>query len=347
MVYPRNNRVFLLCCFALVFCPALAQDAGPASSTNSDLADVRALIERGHPADALKQLDALAGKKPEPAGVERLRGMAFYAQNNLPAAEQAFGMAMQQDAKDVEAAQLRGITLFRMGKPGEAIPILEAVQQWTATTKIDPSYVLALCYIDTQRYDDARRALARQYSFAPDSASAYLLAGRIFLRRENLAAAQEFARKASIIDPSLPLVHLLLGEIALSGSRTDEAVAEFEKERERNPLYPGVYDRLGDVYSRIGDYSKAQQSLERAVLLDPYSTGPYILLGKVLLRKQDPVSAASYLERAEKMDPANYMTHSFLSQAYRLMGRMEDATREAAAAQKLQASNLRQPDSAQ
>jgi predicted Zn-dependent protease len=254
---------------------------------------------------------------------------------------------MQQDAKDVEAAQLRGITLFRMGKPGEAIPILEAVQQWTATTKVDPSYVLALCYIDRQRYDDARRALARQYGFAPDSASAYLLAGRIFLRRENLAAAQDFARKASTLDPSLPLVHLLLGEIALSGSRTDEAVAEFEKERERNPLYPGVYDRLGDVYSRIGDYSKAQQSLERAVLLGPYSTGPYILLGKVLLRKQDPVSAASYLERAEKMDPANYMTHSFLSQAYRLMGRMEDATREAAAAQKLQASNLRQPDSAQ
>ena len=36
------------------------------------------------------------------------------------------------------------------------------------------------------------------------------------------------------------------------------------------------------------------------------------------------------------MDPANYMTHSLLGQAYRAMGRQEDASRENAEAQKLQ-----------
>jgi tetratricopeptide (TPR) repeat protein len=340
-----TETLLLVCSLVFLFrVPGLL--ALQEKTEDPDLPALRSLIEKGHPAEALRQLNVLAAKQPEPAGVERLRGMAFYAQGNFAAADQAFAAALRQDSKDPEAGQMRGITLFRLGRPAEAIPILETVHEWSPTTKIDPSYVLALCYIDVHRYDDARHALARQYGFEPDSASAYLIAARIFLRRENLSPAQNSAQKAIELNPQLPLAHLLLGEVALSAERLNEAIAEFEKERAVNPLYGGVYDRLGDAYSRAGDYQKAQQALERALLLEPYATGPYILLGKVLLRRQDPASAASYLERAEKMDPSNYMTHSFLSQAYRAMGRTEDAAREAAAAQKLQAAERPQPESA-
>jgi Tfp pilus assembly protein PilF len=58
----------------------------------------------------------------------------------------------------------------------------------------------------------------------------------------------------------------------------------------------------------------------------------------VLLKQQDAVGAAMYLERAEKMDPGNYMTHSLLGQAYRAMGRAEDASHETEMAEKLQST---------
>jgi predicted Zn-dependent protease len=161
----------------------------------------------------------------------------------------------------------------------------------------------------------------------------------MLLRREYLPIAQQSAAKALELDPQLPLAHALLGEIALAGERLDEAIAEFEKERLRNPLDGSVYDRLGDAYTRSGDYTKAQQSLQRALLLEPAATGPYILLGKVLLKQQDPASATMYLERAEKMDPANYITHSLLGQAYRSLGRTEDASRETQLSQKIQSAN--------
>jgi predicted Zn-dependent protease len=160
----------------------------------------------------------------------------------------------------------------------------------------------------------------------------------MLLRREYLPVAQQFATKALELDPQLPLAHALLGEVALAGEHLDEAIAEFEKERIRNPLYGNIYDRLGDAYSRKGDYTKAQQSLQRALLLEPNSTGPYILLGKVLLKQQDPANAMMYLERAERMDPGNYMTHNLLGQAYRSVGRTEDARREIQTAQKLQSA---------
>ena len=311
----------------------------PAATTGADLVQMRQMIDRGHALEALKQLDSMAGQQPVPAGVNRLRAVALYSLNRFAEADAAFASALKDDPHDKEATQMRGLTLFRLGRPADAIPLLEAAHGWTPETKVDPSYVLALCYLDTRRYDDARRAFAVQYGFAADSAPAYLLVARMLLRREYIPVSQEFARKALELDPQLPLAHALLGEIALAGEHLDEAVAEFEKERVRNPLDGSVYDRLGDAYTRAGEYTKAQQALQRALLLEPNATGPYILLGKVLLKRQDPAGSIMYLERAEKMDPSNYMTHSMLGQAYRAVGRVEDASREVQIAQKLQSAN--------
>lgn len=331
--------------FSALFCVTATSMLGQQQQVSSsgapgdaDLATLRALIDKGHAAEALKQLDVLATRKPEPAGVERLRGVAFYAQNNFAEADHALATALQQNGKDVEAAEMRGLTLFRLGKSVDAIPILEGLHDSAPNSKVDPSYVLALCYIDVRRYDDARHAFARQYGFEPDSAAAYQLAGRMLLRREALTPAQEFAKKAVELNPHLPLTHLLLGEIALASQHLDEAVTEFEKERALNPLFGAIYDRLGDAYTRSGDYQKAQQALQQAMLLEPNSTGPFILIGKVFLKRQDAVSAAAYLERAARMDPTNYMTHSLLGQAYRMMGRTEEAAQEAATGQKLQSA---------
>lgn len=297
------------------------------------------MIDRGQTAEALKQLDALAARPQVPAGVERLRGLALYSQNQFAEADGAFASALKQDPHDLESAQLRGLTLFRLGRPAEAIPLLESAHAWNAHTKVDPSYVLALCYVDTRQYDKARGAFAAQYGFAPESASAYLLTARMLLRREYLPIAQQYAAKAVELDPQLPLAHQLLGEIELAGEHLDAAIADFEKEQKLNPLNGEVYDRLGDAYTRSGDYTKAEQSLQRAVLLEPTATGPYILLGKVLLRQQDPANALMYLERAEKMDPSNFMTHALLGQAYRSLGRTDEAHRETDMAQKIQAAS--------
>lgn len=311
------------------------------SAPKADLegSNIRRLIDSNHAAEALRQLDMKAAERPVPKGVDRLRGLALYSQSKLSEADAAFAAALVQDPHDQEAAQMRGLTLFRMGRPTAAIPLLESAQTWTSETKVDPSYVLALCYLDTRRYDDARRAFAAQYDFAPDSASGYLLAARMLLRREFLPVAKEFATKALTLDPQLPLAHALLGEIALAGDHVDEAITELNLERTRDPLDGAVYDRLGDAYYRSGDYPKAQQALQRALLLEPASTGPYILLGKVLLKRQDPLGAANYLERAKAMDPANYRTHSLLAQAYRALGRQEDASHEVQTAQSLQAAS--------
>lgn len=303
------------------------------------LASIRQRINAGHTEEALHELERLAGKEPAPQGLETLRGLAFYSQAKLQEADTAYAAALARDPKDKEAAQMRGLTLFRLGRPAAAIPLLEGSSGWSAESKVDPSYVLALCYLDTRRYEDARHAFAAQYGVAPESAAAYLLGARMLFRREFVPVAKEFATKALALDPQLPLAHALLGEIALAGNHLDDAIAELEMERARNPLDGPVYDRLGDAYYRAGRYEDAQRSLQEALLLEPNSTGPYILLGKVLLKRQDALGAATYLEHAKALDPTNYRTRALLGQAYRALGRQADASRELEASQRLQAGS--------
>ena len=205
----------LICFFCVIgglALPACGQSATPVAS----LHQAEVLVDGGHFDQALQRLDTLAAEQPEPAGVEFLRGMVFYQQGKMSDASAAFSKAVAQNPKDREAMQMEGVSLFRAGKPAEAVPLLEQAHTAVPTANVDPNYVLGLCYMDTRRYDDARKAFAGQYGFAPDSAPAYLLAGRMFLRRNYLPIAEESVRKAMALNAILPQAHLLLGEIALA-----------------------------------------------------------------------------------------------------------------------------------
>ncbi len=318
--------------------PALVAAQAPATPAET-LQSLTKLIDTGHAAEALTHIAELRTQPAPPPGLDRVEGLADYASGDLRQADTAFAAAVKADPGDKESQQMRGLTLFRLGRPADAIPLLEASSKTIANAKADPNYVLALCYIDTRRYDDARHAFAAQYAFPPDSAPAYLITARMLLRREYLPVAQQFAERSLTLSPQLPLAHELLGEIALAGNHLDEAISQFEQEKANNPLEGIVYDRLGDAYLRSAKYDEAQRNLNEALLLEPNATGPFILLGKTMLKKQDPLAAATFLERAEQMDPANYMTHNLLGQAYRAMGRSADASRETATAQKIQTAD--------
>lgn len=337
-----KTAILLGCALALLPAWGQAPDNPPTA------AEIRRLIDTGHSSEALAQIHTLRSDGLPHAGVAVLAGLAEFNQGNLQAADQEFASALKEHPDDREAIEMRGLTLVKLGRPADAIPLLETVAHDTSRGlgKADPNYALALCYIDTRRYDDARHAFAAQFGFPPDGAQAYLLAARMLLRREFVPVSLEFAQKALALDSSLPGAHQLIGEIALAQGRTDDAIRELQQERTRSPLDGSVYDRLGDALYRAGRYDDAQRSLQEALLLEPNATGPFILLGKTLLKRSDAVGAATYLEHAAQMDPANYMTHSLLGQAYRAMGRTDQARHETELAEKLQHANEPQSEGA-
>ena len=79
--------------------------------------------------------------------------------------------------------------------------------------------------------------------------------------------------------------------------------------------------------SRKGDYQKAFDAGAEAAQRNPRDARNFFLTGKALLRLERPDVALKWLEQAIALDPSYPDPHYLLSQAYRRLGRMEDATR--------------------
>jgi tetratricopeptide (TPR) repeat protein len=315
--------------------PSLA----PAQQQPASIEVLQNQLEHGQTQEAIAGLQKLAASPSPVKGANRILGIAYYRSGKLVEAEKAFAKAMDEDPADIESVQMRGLSLYRLGQPAAAIQFLERVRQWTPDAGADANYVLGLCYMNSQRYDEARGAFAAQYGVSADSAAAYLIMGQMLSHADLPELAAKAAQKAVDISPKLPLAHFLLGEVALYKSDPQHALEQFEQEREINPAYPPVYDRLGDVYTRTAQYQQAQEALMKAISLDQASTGPFIQMGKVLLRRNDPGTATLYLKHAAKMDPSNYITHTLLAQAYRSLGEEDEAKKEFDTAEKIHSTS--------
>ncbi len=313
--------------------------ASPRDPANPDLDRAQSLVEHGQADQGIALLRELAARGPAVPGAAHGLGVALYRTGKLLDAVKVLTQAEQEDPRDIEAVQLHGLALYRLGQPAAAIPYLKRVGQWTPDANADAEHVLGLCYLNARQYDEARASFASEFNVAPEGPAAYLFLGRQLMLAQLPEMAGVAATKALALNPQLPMGHFMQGEIFLFKSQTDAALKEFEAERMLNPLYAPVYERLGDLYSRVGKLAEAQQVLMKALSLETSSTGPFILMGKVLLRRGDPQNALLYLRRAERMDSSNVTTHMLLGQAFRGVGDEAKAKAEIGETVRLNAAN--------
>jgi len=331
---PKSLLAFLL--VAMICAGQEAQDSKPfaPSSTStppSEFASAELLLHQGKYDEAIAELQNLATKNPVPKNLVRELGAAYYQKGDyLKAAEYL------KTAQSEESIQLLGLSYYLAGRPADAIPYLEKVQSWFPRANVDAAYILGICYIQGKDYPKARTAFARMFDVPADSAASYLFTARMLLRQEFDPVAEEYAQKATTLDPKLPGAHLMLGELYLYKSRVPEAIEQFQKELTLNPANAATYYKLADAYSRIQKYDDAERLLQRSIWLDATSTGPYILMGKVLEKKGEFELAVRALRHAAAMDPNNPMTHHLLGQTYRDMGQKEEAETELKIAKQLQ-----------
>jgi len=345
------RSILLAGCLWACFPRGFAQQSMPdapspqpsASVPTAELVSARKLMQEGKFDEAISDLQSLQASHPEAKGLDLEQGTAYYKKSDFPKAIEYLNKATSADPHNAEATQLLGLSYYLGGHPADAIPLLEKVQGWYSRANVDAAYILGICYIQTKDYPSARAAFARMFDVSADSAASYMFTARMLLRQEFDPVAEEYAQKAAALDPKLPLVHFLLGELYLYKSRVPEAIAEFQKELAINPGHAQTYYKLADAYSRIQKFEDAERLLQRSIWLDATSTGPYILMGKVLEKKGEFELAIRALQRAATLDPNNPTTHHLLGQAYRDVGKKEEAEVELKLAEQLQTPQSSHP----
>ena len=300
----------------------------------------RKLLQQGKYDEAIAALTALHSQTPAPKGLDYELGVAYYKKGDYPNAVRSLQAAQKEEPNDGKIIQLTGLTLYLAGKPADAIPFLEKVQTWYPRANIDAAYIWASPTYKPK--NTPRDALPSQECLVCHRIRPPRICSPLACCFVSILAR---SRRNTALKPcpsiqKFPLLTSCSANFILYQSKIPEAVAQLEQEVAVNPANPVALYKLADAYTRIQKFDEAEKLLQRSIWLDATSTGPYILMGKVLEKKGEALLAVRALQRAINMDPNNSISHHSLGQAYRDLGRSEDAERELKLAEQLQGRDV-------
>lgn len=285
----------------------------------------RGLINSGKLREAGQELAGLDQSSP---AVAHLTGVVRYKLRQYPLAIESLSRAVKSEPENSavyrESVRMLGLSHYLSGHYAQAVPWLEKARAG-ANSSIETLYMLGISYIQRIRPKEARHAFAAMFGMAADSASAHLLTAQMMVRQDLDQLADEELKDAVELDPKLPGVHFLIGELAIYRAQIDRAIEELNKEIVLNPNFGMAYYRLGDAFTRREQWQKAIPELQKSIWLNPTFSGPYILLGKAYLRTGELENAEGMLKRALQIDTQNASAHYLLGQVLMQAGRSDEA----------------------
>ena len=297
----------------------------------------RALLASGKSDSALELLATQVQLRPKDTAARQLLGTLYYHKNDFLRAIQHLTVTVENlptAAERRQAIQMLALSHYALGHFMEAIPFLERVQG-NVPDNTEIAYALGNSYLMTHDADKARASFARMFNVAPESAAAHLINAQMMIRQKFEETAESELRRAAELDPKLPQVNFMLGEMAIYQAKLDDGVALLGKEIALNPAFGLAYYRLGEAYTRQLKWDEAIAPLQKAVLLSPNFSGSYIVLGKIYLKQKKFEDAEAMLRRAAQMDPNNFSAHHLLAQVLQQTNRLDDARKEFELAERL------------
>ena len=144
--------------------------------------------------------------------------------------------------------------------------------------------------------------------------------------KEDMARAEELARKALDMDASLGMPHRLLGNIYLEKKQWDRALEEAELAVSKDPNSMTMYGLAYTLYI-VGRYEESIAWFNKAFRLDPNPSANYIrMLGVAyLLAERYEEALAEYKRALRKGGFSPKMLHRGLAAIYAMLGQEEKA----------------------
>lgn len=263
-------------------------------------------------------------------------GLQAYEHHEYPKAIELLAPLIQAvaDPREMAAIAALGFSYYFTESYEKALPYLEQAALMDKDN-IELNYAFGLAALRLRRTDEGRSAFARIFRVSPASAKSHVLVAKIMMSEQMEDLAEGELEAAEVMDPAIPQLHYLRGELAIFHGDLDKGIELLRKELLVDPANSFAYYRLGDVLSREGLWDQAAGVLRQSIWLNPDFSSPYILLAKVYFKKDRRVEAEQILKRGLAMDPNNASGHYLLGTIYRESGRTALAQEEFAVVGKL------------
>jgi tetratricopeptide (TPR) repeat protein len=328
-------------------------------------AEARAAQARGDRAQAAAKYESIIEIAPRLAAAYNNLGALYIDQGQYGKAADVLEKGLKIDPSTPSASALLGIARYHMGEYPEARRRLETALR--ANPQDDHArLVLANDLIKLAEWEAAAEHLQRLAHRQPRDQEAWYLLGTVYMRLSEQALA-----RLREIDPDSALVHQVSGEVMESMKNYDGALAEYKKAIEKAPQRSGVHYRLGNLYWTTTQWDAAAEQfrselandagnclaqwklgnllleqnlrpeealgeIDRALAICPNLVQARVDRGRASLKLSRYDDAVRDLRIAATASPEEPSVHFFLAQAYRALGRAQDARAEMQAFAKLE-----------
>ena len=139
------------------------------------------------------------------------------------------GKTPEPQVRQREAVAALGLSYYFTQDYERAIPLLEKASGWSPGNA-EFAYALALSHARKRNAEGANAAFARLFELRSDTAEARMIAARFLMREQMDDLAEIQIETARRINPAVPQLHYLSGELAIGRNDVDGAVRELEAE---------------------------------------------------------------------------------------------------------------------
>ncbi|HTS04055.1 MAG TPA: tetratricopeptide repeat protein [Candidatus Eisenbacteria bacterium] len=143
------------------------------------------------------------------------------------------------------------------------------------------------------------------------------------LKRNDYAAAVNFAQQAAKSAPQDPELWFLLGYCARLNEKFQLSVDSYDRGLKLRPNSVRGLAGLAQTYAKMGRDQEAEQLLKKVVDLNPKDANSLQLAGELML-STDPKSALELLQRAEALQPSAH-NDLLISHAYDRLGQPDQS----------------------
>lgn len=261
-------------------------------------------------------------------------GLQAFQAGDLQGARSQFARAAQSDANAYQAHYSMGVIEERLGRASAAASEYRAAL--SIVHNYEPAiYALGVLQAVTGNATEAESFLNRYRSSMPQSAAVLAALAEVKSIEHDSQAAQQLAQEALKKNPDYRPAMLTLARDHYRNRRLDLALytltAILEGYGPENPprdknngaailLRALIYEEQGRRRDALADF-------RRAVDLRPDLVEARVHLARYMLEAGNAVEAAPILETALRYDVNNLPAHLNLGDAYRLLGRTDDARR--------------------
>jgi tetratricopeptide (TPR) repeat protein len=172
---------------------------------------------------------------------------------------------------------------------------------------------------------DAERVLYSIVGKDPSHWGAWHRLAAVELKLAKLANAEQSARRALALNPSVGAIHGRLAMALRANGKVDEAIAHYTQAVQLAPRDATIWFNLGNALRAKGEHDRACRSYQKAVQHDPQFVEAYHQLGNLLAEQEAPNAALAAYEQALAVDPQHEGTLIDRGNLLATLGRKQEA----------------------